>query len=87
MNEKSNFKKAYKNTQIQWKISDIEYKKDKIKKYLEEIKIVSEEQRSFVNNQLLIIEELDQEDLKKYLEKIHLIIMADNKRVIENINT
>ncbi|WP_298836689.1 hypothetical protein [Clostridium sp.] len=83
--EKNEFKRAYKETELKWKTSNIKYKKDKIRKYLEEIKITSEEQREYVNNQLLIIDELEQEDLIEYLEKINTIIMADNKKVIENI--
>ncbi len=82
MKEKTRFQKAYKETELEWQQSDLKYK---ITKYLEGIKITSADQEKFIDNQFIMIEELDPPEINDYLDKIHSIIMENNRAVIDNI--
>ena len=85
MKEKTRLRKLYKQTEVEWLHSDLKYKKDKIRKYLEGIEIISKEQRYFIDNQFIMLEELDSPEIEEYLDTTHSIIMADNKAVIDNL--
>ncbi|MBU3130590.1 hypothetical protein LGL55_24555 [Clostridium tagluense] len=59
-----------------WNESDLKYKKTKIKKYLEEIEPKSDEERSWVGNQFLMIDELDSPEIDELLNTLNTVIIV-----------
>lgn len=82
---KEQMEKAYKETESKWNKADLKYKKKKIRKYLDDIEIKTDEQRQWVANQFLMIDTLDSPEIDELLNFLNSAIMANAREDIDNM--
>lgn len=82
---KETMEKAYKETESTWNKADLKYKKKKIRTYLGEIEIETDEQKQWVANQFLMIDTLDSPEIDELLNFLNSAIMANARKDIDNM--
>lgn len=82
---KEMMEKAYKETESKWNEADLKYKKKKIRTYLGEIEIETDEQKQWVANQFLMIDTLDSPEIDELLNFLNSAIMANARKDIDNM--
>ncbi|URZ02732.1 hypothetical protein [Clostridium felsineum] len=76
---------AYKSTEEEWKQYSLKEKSKKISEYLNTLEVKTHKDQLYINNLLIMIEELEEKELSELLEKIHYSLMECNMRIIESM--
>lgn len=78
---------AYAKTEKEWLTYSLKQKKAKINKYLEDLYnyTTDKDVLSNITSALVVIDELEDIELNDYLDKINLVAMEDNLKVINSI--
>lgn len=82
---KKDMLEAYKKIEEEWAYMGIKEKTKKIKHHLTELEADTSEQKSYIDDLVLMLEELDIKEKSILIENLHTVIMENSMKVINDM--